>query len=258
MITTPNPKKYKAAIVDDENCCANSIKESLSQFPEIEITGTAPNAKEGLNLIVNAQPDLLFIDVEMPDKTGLELMSELQNRISWDMHVVFHTAHNKYLIDALRTAAFDFLLKPYSTDEFNLVMNRFFEDSTKHSQFVNIQSTLSNMLPSKQNFMATTSKGFQLLKTSDIVYFEYCGTSKCWQVQLQNQKNLLLKRGTTAEDIEGYATCFIQISQKYIINFDYLLFIEHNECILMPPYENLKPKITRTFLSNLHKKFEMI
>jgi len=251
-------KKFTVAIINDDNCCVNSIIESLKSYPEIELIGTAHNTKDGLNLIIIKRPDLLFVDVEMPDKTGIELMRDLQSRITWSIHVVFYTAHNKYLLDALRTSAFDFLLKPYSAEEFEIIMKRFFDHANMQPHPELFQSTLANILPNQQTFMAATVTGFQILKAESIVVFEYHSNKNSWMAQLTNQKFIQLKRGTTAEDIIKYSTSFIQISQNFIINFDFLSFIDDGKCVLFPPHNELNLKITRTFLHALQERFEII
>lgn len=73
---------------------------------------------------MSIQPDVLFIDVEMPGQTGFEVLQSLRDEIPMDLIVVFYSAFDKYMIDALRASAFDFLLKPYQQDEFELVVDR--------------------------------------------------------------------------------------------------------------------------------------
>lgn len=251
-------KKFSVVIIDDEKCCVDNITNSLKDYPEVALLGTANNATEGLTLIITIQPDLLFVDVEMPNKSGLELMRELQNRTTWNMHVVFHTAHNKYLLDALRTSAFDFLLKPFTGDEFGIIMNRFFDHTNKQFLPDYFQTALATILPNHHTFMIATVTGFQILKAEDIVVFEYQSNKKSWVAQLTNQKFLQLKRGTTADDITKYSSSFIQISQNFIINFDFLSFIDDGKCVLFSPFDQIKLKITRTFLHTLQERFEMI
>ena len=68
---------------------------------------------KGKKLIAKVQPDLLFLDVELPDMTGMELLQEIRDSVSWNMRIVFYTAYDKYMIQAIREAAFDYLLKPF-------------------------------------------------------------------------------------------------------------------------------------------------
>lgn len=250
--------KLTVVVVDDEKYCTTNIIKSLKNYPDMQVLGTASNAKEGLALIIAMQPDLLFVDMEMPDRTGLELIQDIQGHITWNIHVVFYTAYDKYLLDALRTSAFDFLLKPYTDSEFDTIMNRFFKHTLKQYQPEMFKSSLADILPNNRTFMVPTITGFRILKTENIVVFEYDGIKKIWIMQLSDLKQLQLKRGTTADIILKYSPSFIQISQNYIINFEYLSFIDNGMCIMLPPFDRLKLKITRTFLHLLQDKFETI
>lgn len=251
-------KNYSVVIVDDENCCIDNITRSLLQYPELSLIGTSNNTVSGTELIMSEKPDLLFLDVELPHKTGIELLRDLQDRITWNMYVVFYTAYDKYLLDALRVSAFDFLLKPYVQTEFDLIMKRFFIQQAKVLQPDQFKSTLVSLYPNNKTFMVATILGYQFLKVEDIVIFEYQSSRKVWMVELYDKNQLQLKRGTTAEDILSYSPSFIQISQHLIINFEYLSFISDNKCIMLPPFDNLSLKISRTFFRSLQDKFESI
>lgn len=250
--------EYKVVIVDDEDICIENIRQSLKEFPELEVVGIAGTSENGKKLILEKQPDILFLDVEMPDKTGIELMHELQDRINWNMQVVFYTAYNKYLIEALRASAFDFLLKPYNKEEFDGIISRFYNQTKKEIQSDYLKSLLAATFPSNQTFMLTTVKGFQFLKAENILFFEYNRLKKNWTVELSDKKQVQLKRGTTAEDIQNYSVTFVQISQCHIINIEYLSIIHDNYCILFPPHDLHPLKISRTFLRQVQDKFEAI
>jgi two-component system LytT family response regulator len=251
-----NDIKYKAVIIDDENHCIDRIMRSLSNYSEITVTGTACNATDGSRLIMQMQPDLIFADVEMPGESGLDMMQQLEYRLNWDVHVVFHTAHNHYLLDALRTAAFDFLLKPYQDNEFNGMMQRWFSHLNRENVvFKHNGNSNSN---NERRFMLSSGEGYQLCKTEHFVYAEYISSSKIWSVKLSNESTVYLKRGTKAEDILKLAGCFIQISQYCIVNCNYLLLTKNDYCVMTPPFDKLKFKVTRKFYKNLYEKFEGI
>lgn len=251
-----NEKKFKAVIVDDENLCIDRIIRSLSEYPEISITGTACNATDGSRLIMQSRPDLIFADVEMPGESGLTMMQQLEDRVNWDTHIVFHTAYNRYLLDALRNSAFDFLLKPYLEEDFNKMIQRWFCYLNRKNNIF-IQNRNDKQIKDKR-FMVSMGDGCQLCKTNSFVYAEYLSSSKIWSVKLSNETTVFLKRGTTAEDILLLSDSFIQISQYCVINSDYLSSIIEGKCLMIPPFENEKLKITRTFLKDLHERFEGI
>jgi len=249
---------YSVAIVDDDATCINNLQQSIAQFPELKLVATSQLPSAGKADILKHQPSLLFLDVEMPEQTGLELLTEMQDTITWNMQVVFYTAYDKYLLGALRASAFDYLLKPYTDDEFNVVIHRFLKQATKTQSPQLFKETISALLPEKRRFMIATATGYQLLRTEDIGYFEYHSIRKIWFVTLEDSKKLQLKRGTKADDILGLSSSFIQISQQHIINFDYLSFIDGQSCLLSPPFESVELKISRNYLKLLQERFESI
>lgn len=252
--------KYAVVIIDDETICIKSIRHSIAGFPELKIIGTAQTPDAAKKLILEQRPDLLFLDVEMPGQTGLELLGELRERITWPMQVVFHTAYEKYLLESLRVSAFDFLLKPYDESEFQQVMNRFFREAIKvqsHNQF---HETLAQLLPINESFLFATSTGYQKLGLKQIGYFQYQKDKKQWEVVLTDQSLLPLKRTTIADDVLKYSKSFVQINKHQIINLDYLSIIEGKSCRLLPPFNasgNLS-EISRKFMKNLQDMFELI
>lgn len=251
--------KYTVAIIDDETFCIKNIRRSVDEFPELLIVGTAQTSDDGKRLILEQQPDLLFLDVEMPGQTGLELLTELRDRITWPMQVVFHTAYQKYLLEALRVSAFDYLLKPYEDLEFQLVMDRFFKEKMKAQPYTYFHETLAQLLPTNDSFMVATPTGYQKLGLKQIGYFQYPKDKKQWEVVLTDQSRLQLKRTTKAEDILKYSASFSQINQHQIINVDYLSTIEDKSCRLLPPFNGGDLlEISRKYMKELQDKFEFI
>jgi two-component system LytT family response regulator len=100
--------KKTALIIDDERLARNELRKLLASHPEIEVLGEASNADEGLKLIQQLSPDVIFLDIQMPAKTGFELLQELDR----SPEVVFTTAHDEYALKAFEVNAFDYLLKP--------------------------------------------------------------------------------------------------------------------------------------------------
>ena len=109
--------KYKVVIVDDDEVSLENLSFELRKDARFSLEGTARNGRKGKKLITKVQPDLLFLDVEMPDMTGLDLLQEMRDNVAWNMRVVFYTAYDKYMIQAIREAAFDYLLKPFEDGE---------------------------------------------------------------------------------------------------------------------------------------------
>jgi two-component system LytT family response regulator len=252
-------KRYKTLVIDDENFCIDNLKQSISCFPELYLVGEATSAKEGKKIILRTKPDLLFLDIELPDMSGIELLHELRNLISWNMQVVFYTSYQKYWLDALRESAFDYLLKPYDKNEFILVVSRFLQQVDKRESLHSFYDSLSELLPANQLFMISTITGYQILRINQIGYFDYTKSQRQWIVYLESGKQVLMKRNTTADDILKYSSTFVQINQHQIININHLCSIKNKTCCLLPPFENTGNLIiSRKFFNNLRDSFFLL
>lgn len=253
-------RKFNAVIVDDENLHVKILRDSLFRYDNIQITGEAGNPHSAKKVILSQRPDLLFLDVELPTMTGLELLREIRDQITWSMQVVFYTAYEKYLLDALRSSAFDYLLKPFNVEDLDVVMSRFFEH-VKKEQVTNASflSSLSQLLPGNSTFVVATITGFQILHLDQIGFFSYVNERKQWMVYLSDQSQQFLKRHTSSKDILDYSSAFVQISQHQIVNINYLAIIRGKQCILYPPFDDVKDlNISRSFYYDLQDKFSFI
>ncbi len=235
-------KIYKVVIIDDETCAINNLCMALKVYDCISVVETARNAADGIAAIEKIKPDILFLDVELPDMSGMELISSIHGRVSWDMCIIFYTSYDKYVIKAFRTYAFDVLLKPFDADELDTILARFFErekcDSVKS---LNVKSSMS---VSDKPFMVMTPMGdLRLLHASEIGYFRYVSKRKIWEIALPDGTFLPLKRNTTAEQLCSYSPSFVQIHQSYIINMNYLVMVQDNRCIMYPPFNKDKALI---------------
>lgn len=248
--------KFTTVIVDAEESSISKLKQSLAFFPNILVIGTFTTVAEAKDQILINQPDLLFLDVEMPDTNGLNILPQIHYQITWEMQVIFHTKYKNNLLESLDKYAFDYLLKPYTEIDLSVVMKRFslFQAEKK------IPKSLSNSngLNSKA-FMVATVTGFQILQTEKIVYCDYEKSKKIWIIVLTDHTDLQLKRNTNAKDILQYSNSFIQINQHQIVNCNYIYMIRGNECVLLPSFENTnKLLISRNCIRTFQEKFCII
>jgi Response regulator of the LytR/AlgR family len=252
-------KQINVLIIDDEAHSRASLRAGLISYPNIKIIGEASSSQEGSSLILSAKPELLFLDVEMPGRNGIQLLRDLQAHITWPLKVIFYTAYDKYLLDALRSSAFDFLLKPLDRQELSKVLERFMVDRERTADCYELQLSLLHILPSETSFMVATVKGFQVLQVHHIGYFTYHNDRKLWSVALLDGKEIMLKRNTNAKDILGYSGSFVQISQKQIINISYLAAIDGRRCQLYPPFDRIVDlEISRGCLKDIQMRYSMI
>lgn len=240
--------RYKVVIVDDDDVSLESLSFSLNSDTRFSLEGTAKNGKQGKKIITKVQPDLLFLDVELPDMTGMNLLQEMRDGVSWNMKVVFYTAYDKYMIQAIRESAFDYLLKPFEDQDLKDILNRFADQKAASNK---LQMPMGTPTHTGQTFIVfTPTNDMRALRPAEIGFFRYCSERKQWEVMLNNQPPLTLRRGMTAEQIIQYSPCFVQIHQSYIINIDYLMIIKDNKCMLYPPFD----KVTELLVSKKYKK----
>jgi two-component system, LytTR family, response regulator len=258
-----NEKMYKIVIVDDDRVALENIEWEIKRQSDMEVVGTAINGIKGRKTILTAKPDLLFLDVEMPDTTGVDLLKNLKEKIDWNLKVVFYTAYDRYLLQALRESAFDYLLKPFDPVELHGIFDRFREDMNRSSKS-NVSNL--NLLISKitqnagggvhDSFMVVTANGYRMLHISEIGYFEYNAEQRQWEIMLFDQTMIKLKRSTSAEDVQKYSDCFFRINQTIIININYLSHINGRGCYLYPPFENREDfVISRNYLKKIQDRF---
>ena len=135
----------KAVIIDDEKNNVDNLKSLLQQHcAEVEISGVALNAKEGRKLIAQNNPDIVFLDIQMPGENGFELLQSLSN---YSFDVIFVTAFDQYGIKAVKFAALDYLLKPISIEELKIAVNKVIDKKEKgnqNNQLENLMQLLKN------------------------------------------------------------------------------------------------------------------
>jgi two-component system LytT family response regulator len=114
------PSPFTCIIVDDEPHARSLVQEYLEDYDHIAIVGTAGNGQEAIEQIHEARPDLVFLDVQMPELDGFDVLE----RLDLVPHIVFSTAYDEYALQAFEAGAVDYLLKPYNRDRFRTAVER--------------------------------------------------------------------------------------------------------------------------------------
>lgn len=128
-------KLIKALIIDDERGARNEIKRMVGYYPNVEVVGEAENADEARELIEKSKPDLLFLDIQMPGRSGFELL-EILEKVP---EVIFVTAFDSFALQAFEVSAIDYLMKPIRQERFARAIDRAIErcsNETEHSLFI--------------------------------------------------------------------------------------------------------------------------
>ena len=217
------------------------------------ICGNAYTGTEGRILLLDINPDLIFLDVELPDYMGFDFLHSVRNLLKKDCHVVFYTAYNKYLIKALREKAFDYLLKPINQDELSLVLGRVLDES--YAKQENVESRTES-----EQVMLNTAKGETLmLSPNEISFFTYEDKSRYWIAFLSNGKKYALKRSTKSDKLLSFSDTFMRPFKSHIINIRLLAFIKDGHCVMKPPHEMVDDiKISNDKLIELRKIYPNI
>jgi two-component system LytT family response regulator len=224
----------RAYIVDDNESAIELLKRQLTDY-SVEIVGTQTDSRTAMDEIIELDPDLLFLDVEMPGTSGLDFCTQVRQYVKPEMKVVFYTGYNKYLLDALRRQAFDYLLKPASKAELDKIMMRYYE-----SRLSNMQQAVQNAIGEPPIVMIVNAMGeHKALRHSDIAFFRFQSDRRLWEVVQADGDSCMLRHKTTAEVILNYSKNFVQIHKRYIVNVSAIDKIQNNLCVLRPPLDNL-------------------
>lgn len=251
-------QKITTLIVDDDVTAIQKLSRDLAAFPEIEIRSSWTSAKKAKSAIIKEQPDLLFLDIEMPVLSGIELLKEIKNDIHPHMRIVFYTAYDKYLLDALRASAFDYLLKPYLPEELAAIIHRYRTCMPPPSD--KMEQSLLKLLNHHSKYAIQTITGLLLVQSKEVLLFQFLQDLRCWQMELTNHRTHKLRMSTTAKKILEIDSLFAQISQDCIINLNYLMFIENKTlvCKFYPPFDTEERIVSHRYYKKLKDKLEII
>ena len=165
-------KKIRAILIDDEEKALEGLQLKVNRFfPEIEIIATCNNPENAINTINEQQPDLVFIDIEMPVYSGFDVLSKVTFP---DFETIFVTAYNNYAIEAIKHTAIGYIIKPIDNDELKLAIQNALKNISKKTAFQNNQNLLERLgvNTKKTSIAIPTNKGLTFIKTKDIVRFE--------------------------------------------------------------------------------------
>lgn len=273
--------KIKVVIVDDEPQSILRLENDLAAQDDFEVIATSSSAMSAKTLVMSMQPDVLFIDVEMPGQTGFEVLQSLRDEMPMDLIVVFYSAFNKYMIDALRASAFDFLLKPYQQEELELVVGRIRQkmeggDGSSSSSFSSSSSSSSSSeshqdpqnLLGVNGLLGTSGKrlaiqsisGLLMVKPDEVFCCTFDEDTRLWHLRLANGQIHKLKKQTTAKSVLSLSPSLAQVRQDCIINLDYLISIENYtlRCIFSPPFDQENITVSRRCYKAVKEKLEIL
>ncbi len=208
----------RAIIIDDERLARAELKKLLQDYPEVEVVDEAANADEGITKIDSLQPDLVFLDIQMPGKTGFDMLAQVERA----PHVIFTTAYDEYALKAFEVNALDYLLKPIEPKRLADAMQKLHVAETKEHPIIPENFNQSILTEADQVFVKDGERCW-FVKLSDIRLFESVGNYA--KVFFGGNKPLILKSLNALEERLDPKT-FFRANRKHIVNLRMIEKIE--------------------------------
>jgi two-component system, LytTR family, response regulator len=235
----------KAILVDDEPDGIRTLKRMLEiHCPQVEVTGTSSNAYAAKQQMAETSPDLVFLDIQMPGKSGLELLTEVSDQ---DFEVIFVTAHNEYMLQALQYSAADYLLKPVDEDRLIEAVQRVEKRREAGKKEERNKALLHNLNqagnPSEMRLCLPTLKGFIVLKLDEIIY---CEAERSYTIfHLEGNKTVTVSKPLVEYDQVLKDTSFLRIHKSFLINLHHVKEYQRGEGGIVIMTNNAEIEVSR-------------
>ena len=219
----------KAILVDDEPDGIRTLQKMLQlHCPHVQVVAACSNAVAAKQQVEEQQPDIIFLDIQMPGKSGLELLTEIAEK---NFEVIFVTAHNEYMLQALQYSAADYLLKPVDEDRLMAAVQRV-EKKLEAGKKDNSTETLVHNLsktgnPAAMRLCLPTLKGFLVLKLDDIIY---CEAERSYTVfHLAGSRMVTVSKSLVEYDNLLKDTSFLRIHKSFLVNLHHVTEYQRGE-----------------------------
>ncbi|GAB1347813.1 LytTR family DNA-binding domain-containing protein [Ignavibacteriales bacterium] len=228
----------KAIIVDDERLARNELRRLLSEHPEVEILDEAANVDDAVDKIRTHDPDVIFLDIQMPGKTGFDLLEELDR----SPRVIFTTAYDEYAIKAFEFNALDYLLKPIDPARLTEALKKI-KLEKKEDEEIELRLANKQLKAEDQVFVKDGDRCW-FVKLEEVRLFESEGNYV--RLFFRDQKPLILKTLNYLDERLDNRT-FFRANRKHIINLKYIENIEPwlNGGLLVKMKDGKKVEVSR-------------
>lgn len=209
----------KAIIIDDERLARAELKKLLQDYPEVEVVDEATNADEGIAKIESQHPDLVFLDIQMPGKTGFDMLSQLEKT----PQVIFTTAYDEFALKAFEVNALDYLVKPIEPKRLADAIQKLNSIDIKDTTRPETTITNNSLLTENDQVFVKDGERCWFVKLSEIRLFESVGNYA--KVFFGANKPLILKSLNALEERLDEKT-FFRANRKHIVNLRMIEKIE--------------------------------
>ncbi len=233
--------------MDDEPLAIQSLKMLLQLYlPHVEIIGENTSPLLAIKEVELLKPEVLFIDIRMPEMSGLEVIRQMKN---WTGHIVFTTAYSDYSITALRLGALDYLLKPVDPDELKDAIERMPQrEKIFPPNFLTLSEGIKEQDKRKLRMEVRFSDRREYVTLSDIIYIE--GERNYTRIHLHQKPYLFTSKTLGQYEEQLNFLPFYRMHKSYLVNLDYARYIESGNILVLE--NGLELQISR------NKKEELI
>ncbi|WP_040253571.1 LytR/AlgR family response regulator transcription factor [Psychroserpens mesophilus] len=209
----------KTLIIDDEQHCIDRVKKLINNHTDnLQIVGTSSTVDDALKKTIALNPDLVFLDIEIHDKTGFDYLEQLGE---FDFNLIFTTAFNNYAIKAFKYSAMDYLLKPIDSDDFIGAIKRLNKRISATDTESQIKLLLNNLKKEdhKKTIRIPTLDGFEIVEIGDIIHCQ--AETSYTHIFTTQKKHMVSKRLKFYEDLLKDAH-FFRIHNSHLVNINHV------------------------------------
>ena len=236
-------KIWKALIVDDERLARRKLRSMLAGFSEIEIIGEADSAAAAVQAIQNDDPDVIFLDIQMPRESGFELLEQIETRAK----IIFVTAYDEYAIRAFEVNALDYLLKPVNPQRLAQTIERLSDAAEKKSE---------KHFEAEDSILANSGRKSKFVKIASIKCVTAAGVYS--EILTDENEKFLFLRSLSEWEKRLPAKNFLRIHRSTIVNLDFIECLEKklNQTQQIYLRETAEPlPVSRRYSAQLKIKF---
>lgn len=211
--------KLNVIIVEDEIHSRETLKNMVNTYcQDLKIVGIASSVREGLDLLKAQNPDLVFLDIEMQNETGFDLLTQAQHL---NFEVIFTTAYEHYALKAIKFSAIDYLLKPIDVEDLQHAVAKVIrkkEEALHNKKLEVLLDNIKNTNSDQHMITLSTSEGYEFINVADICYCEANGSYT--DIYIKNDKHILVSRHL--KEYENLLTDynFMRVHQSFLINLN--------------------------------------
>jgi len=248
----------KAILIDDEQDAIESLSWEINKFcSDLKIIDTFTNPEEAISAINYLKPDCVFLDIEMPEMDGFQLLSQLKYR---DFDLIITTAYDNYAIQAFKESAVDYLLKPIDTDDLLKVTKKILKNKNKNNLGTELKIALNKIMSSQEKKIRKIPLSLNgktiFVNLDDILYCKSDG-SYTTVFLINNEKHLLSKKIKDVEQICN-SNQLLRVHQSYLVNLNHIReYVKNEGYYLVLADKSTVPvsKANRAFLQKIIENF---